>query len=150
MCIDKLTKTKNSMMLLFLSGSVTVIILVVTLTHAFALTQSELSAKINSEANWINGIMKDKIANYPGLDLGGSCYSSTTAYDSCISDLTNQMQPYYDQAGKEVSDYMDSHIDSFSDYPYSSSYPSLDSLPSTDSYSSYDSLPSTDYDSSLP
>lgn len=132
MHVDKIANSKNSMMRLLLSGSVLMILLFITVNYVNALSQSELSAKISEEGNWINGIMKEKIANYPGLSLGGSCYTSAAAYDSCINDLTNQMQPYYDQAGKEVSDYIDSNIGSFSDYPYSP----YESLPSLDSYSS--------------
>ena len=75
--------------------------------------------------------MKEKITNHPGLqNFGGYCYGTVESYEQCINDLTDEMQPYYDEAGKDISNYIDNNLDSSSDY---SSY---DSSPSYDDYSS--------------
>ena len=58
-----------------------------------ALSQRALNDKIR-EADRINEVMKEKIANGPGLqNFGGYCYGTAESLEQCINDMTDEMQP---------------------------------------------------------
>ena len=71
---------------------------------AYALpSEDEIMNKINREAERINDILSEKIQNHPGLsDSDGYCYNSVTALERCEKEITDEMKPYYDEAGKRV------------------------------------------------
>lgn len=71
-------------------------------------TQDEIMADIYEEADKINDIMNQKIENHPGLsDVDGHCYNSIEALEKCQKDVTEEMEPYYEEAGKRLSDKID-------------------------------------------
>ena len=71
-------------------------------------TQDEIMAEIYEEADKINDIMNQKIENHPGLsDVDGHCYNSIEALEKCQKDVTEEMEPYYEEAGKRLSDKID-------------------------------------------
>lgn len=71
-------------------------------------SQDEVLAEIYEEADKINDIMDNKIENHPGLgDLDGYCYNSVEALEKCQKDVAEEMEPYYEDAGKRLSDKID-------------------------------------------
>ena len=72
------------------------------IAHALP-SEDEIMNKINREAERINDILNEKIQNHPGLsDSDGYCYNSVAALEQCEKEITNEMKPYYDEAGKRV------------------------------------------------
>src|SRR5512144_2618275 len=71
-------------------------------------SEDEIMAKIDREAERINDIIDQKIQNHPGLsDFGGYCYNSVEALEQCQNEIANEMEPYYDEAGKRIWDNID-------------------------------------------
>ena len=71
-------------------------------------SEDEIMAKIDREAERINDIIDQKIQNHPGLsDFDGYCYNSVEALEQCQNEIANEMEPYYDEAGKRVWDNTD-------------------------------------------
>jgi hypothetical protein len=71
-------------------------------------SEDEIMARIDRESERINEIMNQKIQNHPGLsDLDGYCYKSVDALEQCEKEIANEMQPYYDEAGKRIWEDLD-------------------------------------------
>ena len=79
-------------------------------------TQDGTMADIYEEADKINDIMNQKIENHPGLsDVDGHCYNSIEALEKCQKEVTEEMEPYYEEAGKRLSDKIDQDFKSLTE-----------------------------------
>ena len=71
-------------------------------------TEDEIMDEIDKEAEKINDIMNDKIESHPGLgDIDGYCYNSVEALERCTDGIAEEIQPYYDEAGKRIWENID-------------------------------------------
>lgn len=95
--------------LVFTLITITLLALTLLLQMVNALpSQDEIMAGIYEEADKINDIMNQKIENHPGLsDLDGYCYNNVEALEKCQKDVAEEMEPYYEDAGKRLSDKID-------------------------------------------
>jgi hypothetical protein len=95
--------------LYFLIGILTIMLLSAFFAVANALlSEDEIMARIDREAERINEIMNQKIQNDPGLsDLDGYCYESVDALEQCEKEIANEMQSYYDEAGERIWEGLD-------------------------------------------
>jgi hypothetical protein len=93
----------------FTYATITLLALTAPIQMANALpTQDEIIADIYEEADKINDIMNQKIENHPGLsDVDGHCYNSIEALEKCQKDVAEEMEPYYEDTGKRLSDKLD-------------------------------------------
>ena len=72
-------------------------------------SEDEIMGEIDKEAERINDIMDQKIKSHPGLDdIYSYCYDSVEALLQCQSEIVEEMEPYYEDAGKRIGDKIES------------------------------------------
>ena len=89
---------------------------IVSLTHSMIeeakglTSEDEIMAEIDKEAERINDIIDQKIKSHPGLgDIYSYCYDSVEALQQCQSEIVEEMEPYYEDAGKHIGDKIESN-----------------------------------------
>jgi hypothetical protein len=73
-------------------------------------SEDDIMAEIDKEAERINDIIDQKIQSHPGLgNIYSYCYDSVEALLQCQNEVVEEMEPYYEDAGKRIGDKIESN-----------------------------------------
>lgn len=71
--------------------------------------EDDIMVEIDKEAERINDIIDQKIQSHPGLDdIYSYCYDSVEALLQCQNEVAEEMEPYYEDAGKRITEKIES------------------------------------------